>query len=87
MIRYVLKKWNDEIVDGISWTKKSHAEAWIQHHIKINGGLEWRVGGMFKARKSKKMEIVWKKDHKSVNWFDVSPAPIKEYDPSLECKI
>lgn len=81
MPRYVLKKFNGEIHEGISWNKKSHAEAWIQKHLSLYGGLEWRVGALFKAKRDNQMEIVHAKSHKPVAWNNVEPAHEDEYTP------
>ena len=82
MPRYVLqRKSDDAIIDGISWNKKSHAEAWIQECIKKYGGLDWRVGGLFKCKNTEAYEVVWNKTHKSVKWYCIEPAPIEEYNP------
>lgn len=81
-MRYaLLNKSNNQIIEGIGWSKKSHAEAWIQEHIEMYGGLEWRVGGLFKAKHDYPLEVVWSKSLKSVNWMDVRserPENIKE---------
>lgn len=83
MARYVLERKDGSLVEGAVWNKKSHAESWIQHHIKLQHGLEWRVGGLFKCKNDIQLEVVWSKTRKSVRWFDVSPAPIEEYDPAI----
>ena len=84
MARYVLlRKHDDTVVENLSWNKKSHAEAWIQHHIKLQGGLDWRVGGLFKCKNDIELEVVWSKSHESVKWFEVEPAPLSEYDPAI----
>ena len=83
MARYSLRRKDGSICDGISWNKKSHAEAWIQHRIKLYGGLDWRAGGLFKCKNDGELEVVWSKSHKSVNLFCVEPAPLTEYDPSI----
>ena len=82
MARYALKLFDGRI-HYIGWNKKSHAESWIQHHFKLYGGLDWRVGGLFKAKRDNQMEVVWSKSCKSVNWVNVEPADITEYDPTI----
>ncbi len=85
MARYVLQRKHDgSIVEGISWNKKSHAEAWIQHTIKMHRGLDWRVGGLFRCKGDIELEVVWAKSLRSVNWFDIEPAPLSEYDPTTQ---
>ncbi len=83
MVRYVLiRKYDNSVVEGLSWNKKSHAEAWIQHHIKIYRALDWRCGGLFKCKNDIELEVVWSKSHKSVDWFNVEAAPLSEYNPA-----
>lgn len=61
--------------------KKSHAEAWIQKHLSLYGGLDWRVGALFKAKRDNPMEVVYAKSHKPVKWDNVKPAHEDEYTP------
>ena len=72
-MRYALKRANGTICDGVAWNKQSHAEHWIQEHIKLFGGLDWRVGGLFKAKHDDPLEVVWSKSHKKVKWNHVEP--------------
>jgi hypothetical protein len=72
-MRYALKRKDGSIVEGIGWNKKAHAEHWIQEHCSIFGGLDWRVGGLFKAKNDDQLEVVWSKSLKSVNWLNVDP--------------
>ena len=72
-MRYALKRKDGSLVQGVGWTKKAHAEKWIQDHIKIFG-LDWRVGGIFKTKHSpEELEVVYSKNKKSVNWLNVEP--------------
>lgn len=72
-MRYSLKRQDGTVVEGVGWNKKSHAEFWIQEQIKLLGGLDWRVGGLFKAKNDEPLEVVWSKSKKSVTWLDVKP--------------
>lgn len=73
-MRYALRRENGTIVDGVGWNKKSHAEFWIQEHLRLFGGLDWRVGGLFKARNDNRpLEVVWSKSGKSVRWVNIEP--------------
>lgn len=83
MIKYVLKREDGSIVEGMSWSKKSHVEAWIRYYLNFNG-LDWRVGSIFKAKGGNILEVVKNKTKKQVKWFDVEPAEIDEYNPEKE---
>ena len=48
-MRYSLKRKDGTFVQHLGWKKKSHAEYWIQEHIKLYGKLDWRVGGLIKS--------------------------------------
>lgn len=70
-MRYALKRKDGSIVDGVGWNSKIDAEKWIREHIEIFGGLDWRVGALFKAKNDDQLEVVWSRSHKSVNWYGV----------------
>ena len=76
-MRYTLKRCGNQMLPKFGWKKKSHAEHWIMEHLEMWGGLEWRVGGMFKARHDNVLEVVYSRSGKSVPWCDVKP---EEYD-------
>jgi hypothetical protein len=82
-MRYALVRKSDNyVIPGVGWKKKSHAEAWIQRHIELCGGLDWRIGGLFKAKNDNPLEVVYSKSLNSVPWVDVIAAPVEEYDPN-----
>ncbi len=58
----------------VGFNSKSHAEFWIQEHLQLFGWLDWRVGGLFKAKHNREsLEIVWSKTRKPVKWLNVNP--------------
>ena len=71
-MRYALKRQDGSLAENVGWNSKAEAEAWIQEHLNTFGGLDWRVGGLFKARHSTPLEVVWSKSKNSVNWMNVS---------------
>jgi len=73
-MRYALKLFDGRLAPGVGWNSKSDAEKWIQDHCKIYGGLDWRVGGLFKAKHDNIMEVVWSKSNKRVPWENVKPT-------------
>lgn len=79
-MRYTLKRNNGTIVAGIGWNSKIEAEKWIREDIEIHGGLDWRVGALFKSTNNEALEVVWSRTHKSVNWYGVG----EKLDASLQ---
>jgi len=71
-MRYALKQQDGSIAENVGWNSKAEAESWIQEHLRLFGGLDWRVGGLFKAKHDNPLEVVWSKSHKSVDWLNVS---------------
>lgn len=72
------------LVEGIGWRKKSHAEYWIQQHLVQFGGLDWRVGGRFKARRGDMFEIVHTRTLRDVDWYGVFPEEYEYFEKQLK---
>ena len=68
IFRYAVKRENGTLVDGARFSTTQEAENWVQEHLEIFGGLDWRVGFLFKARNDNPLEIVWSRSKKPVKW-------------------
>jgi len=83
-MRYSLIDSRDKTILPFGWRKKAHAEHWIQEHIELHGGLDWRVGGLFKVKGTRvTLEVVHTKTLGPVEWFNVKP---EEYDYETKIK-
>ena len=74
-MRYLLAKESGEIVMQVgrdhpmSWNTRVGADAWIKMHLEVMGGLDWRVGYLFKGRNdSVPLKIVHAKTGKVVKF-------------------
>lgn len=80
-MRYAVKKKDGTLLEQagklVGFNSKSEAESWIQEEFNLFGGMDWRVGGLFKAKRADQLEIVWSKTGKSVKWIDVVPKEQK----------
>jgi hypothetical protein len=70
-VRYVVQREDGTLLDNcgkeFGFNSKVGAEAWIQEHLELLGGLDWRVGFYFKAKFDKSpFKIVWSKSRKEV---------------------
>ena len=56
VMRYLLAKESGEVVMQVgrdhpmSWNTRADVDAWIDMHLKVMGGLDWRVGYLFKGK-------------------------------------
>lgn len=67
-MRYAIKREDGSLIRDVGFNTKQEAESWIQVHLAIYGGLDWRTGSLFKARNDNPLEIVWAKSKKPVKW-------------------
>ncbi len=66
-MRYRLKHENGTLVENHpGFNSKSEAEAWFQEHLRLLGGLDWRVGFLVKAKYDTPIQLVWSKTQKPV---------------------
>jgi len=74
-MRYALARESGELVmqagrdHPMGWNTKVEVDKWIEDHLSILGGLDWRVGYLFKAKFDREvLKIVYSKNGKEVKF-------------------
>jgi hypothetical protein len=72
-MRYSVIDGNGAWVEGLSFSSKPKAEAWILSEIEKRG-LDYRIGAMVQFRDGTRIEVVHSKTGEEVEWYNVAPS-------------